>query len=344
MSRTDGALAGVSVIEFEAIGPVPFACSLLTDLGATVTRIVRPDGAKNGLPGSLAEMTHGSGEAIAVDLKRPEGVAAALSHLAHADVLIEGFRPGTMERLGLGPDIVCEMSPGIIYTRVTGWGQDGPYASMAGHDINYIGLSGALYAMGPQNRPIPPLNLLGDYAGGALYGVIGILAAITERSRTGAGQIVDVAMVDGASSLLGPIRKMSQIGMWIDERQANLLDGGAPFYRTYGTADGEFVAVGSLEPSFYDALLLGLDVDPSSIPDRLDPRNWQELASMFEEAFAAKTRAEWQEVFDGTDACVTPVVRMAEMHRHPHNAHRNAILTEEGVDRPAPAPRFSGSQ
>jgi alpha-methylacyl-CoA racemase len=287
-------------------------------------------------------MAHGFDDAVAVDLKQPEGVDTALSLLTDADVLIEGFRPGTMERLGLGPDVVCEMSPGIIYTRVTGWGQEGPYASMAGHDINYIGLSGALYAIGPVDRPVPPLNLLGDYAGGALYGVIGILAAITERSRTGAGQIVDVAMVDGTSSLLGPILSMSNIGMWVDERQANLLDGGAPFYRTYGTADGEFVAVGALEPAFYDALLLGLEVDPSSIPDRMDPRNWPDLASMFEEVFAAKTQEEWQEIFDGTDACVTPVLRMSEMGSHPHNAYRNAILTEDGVDRPAPAPRFSG--
>jgi alpha-methylacyl-CoA racemase len=329
------------VVEFEAIGPVPYACSLLADLGASLTRIVRPLGAKNALPGNLAEMAHGGGESIAIDLKQSDGIAAALSLIDDADVLIEGFRPGTLERLGLGPEVVHQMSPGIIYTRVTGWGQDGPYASMAGHDINYIGLTGALHAIGPEDQPIPPLNLLGDYAGGALYAVIGILAAITERSRSGVGQVVDVAMVDGASSLLGPIRTMQQIGMWVDSRQANLLDGGAPFYRTYRTADGEFMAVGSLEPAFYDALLHGLEIEPDSIPDRLDPGSWPALATTFEEIFAERTQTEWQEVFDGTDACVTPVLHMAEMHNHPHNLHREAITIVDGVDRPAPSPRFS---
>ncbi len=341
VTRVGGPLDGISVVEFEAIGPVPFACALLADLGATLTRIVRPAGPKNPLHGDVSKMGAATGSAIAIDLKTPEGVGVARALLAGADVLIEGFRPGTLERLGLGPDVVCEMSPTIIYTRVTGWGQDGPYASMAGHDINYIGLSGALYAMGPEDRPIPPLNLLGDYAAGALYAVVGILAAITERSRTGTGQVVDVAMVDGASSLLGPIRMMRQMGLWTDDRQANLLDGGAPFYRTYRTADGEFVAVGALEPAFYDALLNGLEFDPASIPDRLDPRNWSELASMFEAAFDSKTQAEWQEVFDGTDACVTPVLRMGEMDSHRHNAHRVAIVTVDGSPRPAPSPRFS---
>ncbi len=339
--QADGPLSGISVVEFEAIGPVPYACSLLADLGASVTRIVRPEGSKNALPGNLADMGRGTGTRIALDLKQAKGVAAARSLLDETDVLVEGFRPGTLERLGLGPAVVCETSPGLIFTRVTGWGQDGPYASMAGHDINYIGLAGALHAIGPQDRPIPPLNLLGDYAGGALYAVIGILAALNERSRTGRGQVVDVAMVDGVSSLLAPIRTMQQIGMWSDERQTNLLDGGAPFYRTYRTADGEFVAVGALEPAFFDALLLGLGIDAGSIPDRLDPRSWPEIAATFENAFATRTQSEWQEVFDGTDACVTPVLRMTDVSRHPHNAFRTAIVDEDGVNRPAPAPRFS---
>lgn len=343
VTQAEGPLAGISVVEFEAIGPVPYACSLLADLGASVTRIVRPEGSKNALPGELADMGRGTGTQIALDLKHAEGVAAARSLIDEADVLIEGFRPGTLERLGFGPAIVCETSPGLIFTRVTGWGQDGPYATMAGHDINYIGLAGALHAIGPQDRPIPPLNLLGDYAGGALYAVIGILAALNERSRTGRGQVIDVAMVDGASSLLAPIRTMQQIGMWSDERQTNLLDGGAPFYRTYRTADGEFMAVGALEPAFFDALLEGLEIDPASIPDRLDQRNWPELASTFERTFEGKTQVEWQDIFDGTDACVTPVLRLSEMDDHPHNAHRNAIVAVDGIDRPAPAPRFVAS-
>jgi alpha-methylacyl-CoA racemase len=339
--RDGGTLAGVSVVEFEAIGPVPFMCSLLSDLGATVTKIVRPQEAKSALPANLAHMGQGSGSTVELDLKQTEDVEAALSLIASADVLVEGLRPGTMERLGLGPAVVCERSPGLVYTRVTGWGQEGPYASMAGHDINYIGLTGALYAIGPEDGPIPPLNLLGDYAGGALYAVIGILAALTERSRTGMGRVIDAAMVDGTSALLAPIRTMQQIGVWTDERQANLLDGGAPFYRTYRTADDEFVAVGALEPRFFDALLLGLGIAASSIPDRLDPRSWPETTSTFETVFATRTQAEWQQVFDGTDACVTPVLRMSEMHRHPHNAQRKALVTVDGVDRPASAPRFS---
>ncbi len=343
MTEASGPLSDISVIEFESIGPVPYACSLLSDLGAKVTTIVRPNGAKNALPGNLADMGRSSGSAVALDLKHADGVAAAMSLLAEADVLIEGLRPGTLERLGLGPDVVCGASPRLVYARVTGWGQDGPYAKMAGHDINYIGLAGALHAIGPESRPMPPLNLLGDYAGGALYAVVGILAAITERSQTGRGKVVDAAMVDGASALLAPIRTMQQIGMWTEHRQSNLLDGGAPFYRTYRTADDRFMAVGALEPAFFDALLFGLGIDPESIPDRLDRQHWSEIASVFESVFGYKTQAEWQEVFDGTDACVTPVLELSEMGDHPHNAYRNAIVAVDGVDRPAPAPRFAGS-
>ena len=343
MTVAPGPLSDISVIEFEAIGPVPYACSLLSDLGANVTTIVRPDGAKSALPGKLEDMGGNAGAAVALDLKSADGVAAAMSLLADADVLIEGLRPGTLERLGLGPDVVCKASPKLVYARVTGWGQDGPYATMAGHDINFIGLAGALHAIGPERRPMPPMNLLGDYAGGALYAVIGILAALMERSQTGEGQIVDAAMVDGASALLAPIRTMQQIGMWTEHRQSNLLDGGAPFYRTYRTADDRFMAVGALEQVFFDALLVGLGMDPESIPDRLDQQSWAEIASAFERVFASKTQAEWQEVFDGTDACVTPVLQMSEVGDHPHNASRNAIVTVDGVDRPALVPRFASS-
>jgi alpha-methylacyl-CoA racemase len=341
VTTATGQLAGITVIEFEAIGPVPFACSLLGDLGASVTRIVRPLRARNALPGDLADMGRSSGTTIEIDLKESEGVEAARSLVAESDVLIEGFRPGTLERLGLGPEVVCGRTPELIYARVTGWGQEGPYSSMAGHDINYIGLAGALHAMGPESRPTPPLNLLGDYAGGALYAVIGILAALAERERTGKGQIIDAAMVDGTSALLAPIRSMQQIGMWTGQRQSNLLDGGAPFYRTYRTADDKFVAVGALEQQFFDAMLDGLGIDATSTPDRLDQGSWPELALILEERFASRTQAEWQEVFDGTDACVTPVLAMDETPDHPHNSYRRSMVTVDGVDRPTPAPRFS---
>jgi alpha-methylacyl-CoA racemase len=252
-----------------------------------------------------------------------------------ADVLIEGFRPGTTERLGVGPERFNDSNPGLVYVRVTGWGQEGPYASMAGHDINYIGLSGALAAIGEEERPTPPLNLLGDYAGGSMFAVVGVLAALVERSHTGRGAIIDTAMIDGVSSLLAPIRDLSEMGAWVENRSSNLLDGGAPFYRTYATSDGRFVAVGALEPAFYSAFVEGLGLDESDLPNRFDPDNWANLAATFSGVLAAESRDHWQSVFDGTDACVTPVLAMSESQTHPQNQARRDGFAAQPLERDA---------
>ncbi len=328
------------MVAFEAIGPVPFACSWLADMGASVLTVTRPT-SSSALPGGLVGTSTESGPKVGIDLKQPDGVEAVLQLLAHADVLIEGFRPGVLERLGLGPEDVAARNDRLVYARVTGWGQDGPYAPMAGHDINYIALTGVLEAIGTENQPIPPLNLVGDYGGGSMFAVAGILAALVERASTGRGRVVDVAMVDGASTLLGPIRALAQAGVWRESRQANLLDGGAPFYRTYRTSDDRFVAVGALEPEFYSQLVSGLGLVESELPNRFDQDNWDDLSDRFALAFASRTRDEWQEVFDGTDACVTPVLSMGEVMDHPHNAQRGALVGIEGSQRPTPAPRFA---
>lgn len=336
-----GPLSGVSVVEFEAIGPVPFACAFLADLGATIIRIARPGGRANVLPDAFAPAGAPTGSVIAVDLKTAEGTNTALDVIGSADVLIEGFRPGTLERLGLGPEEVMKHNDAIVYARVTGWGQDGPYASMAGHDINYIGLAGVLGAIGTADQPIPPLNLVGDYGGGALLAVSGILAALVERARTGKGSVIDIAMVDGAGTLLAPIRAMLDSGVWTDTRGANLLDGGAPFYRTYRTSDDRFMAVGALEPVFYAALIDGLGLSMPDLPDRHDPTQWESLAEAIGDVFGSHTADHWQEVFDGSDACVTPVLSMREVMEHPHNKARGALIEEDSRSRPAPAPRFA---
>ncbi len=345
MSSTDSQrrrpLDGVTVVEFEAIGPVPFACGILADMGATVTRIGRPGG--NRLPGSLGTTSSVIGDVVAVDLKSDQGRDQALALIRNADVAIEGFRPGTLERLGLGPDVLQQNNEQLVIARVTGWGQRGPYATMAGHDINYIALTGALHAIGPADLPVPPLNLVGDFGGGGMYAVAGILGALVERNETGMGCVIDVAMVDGAASLLGPIRAIYNLGMWEDERGANLLDGGAPFYRTYRTQDGRFMAVGALEPAFYSELLEGLGIDEGGIPDRMDRENWPALADLFASMFVQRPRDDWQLVFDGSDACVTPVLTIAEAATHPHNAERAAIVEDPDGPRPAPAPRFGVS-
>lgn len=333
-----GPLRGVRITEFEAIGPVPFACGILADLGATVTRITRPGGDQ--LPGGLGATPDARAHTVALDLKTDEGVVRAWEIIADSDVVIEGFRPGTLERLGLDPTELQRLTPRLIVARVTGWGQDGPYASMAGHDINYIGLTGVLHAVGPAELPLPPLNLVGDFGGGGMYAVVGVMAALYERHATGHGQIIDVAMIDGAASLLGPIRNLLNDGVWKDERAANWLDGGAPFYRTYRTADERFVAVGALEPRFYSALLAGLNLEEETIPDRMDRDNWPALAEMFAAAFAQRSRDEWQEIFDGSDACVTPVLTITEAGGHRHNLHRGAMVESPRGPRPAPAPRF----
>ena len=334
-------LAGITVIEIAGIGPVPFACDQLEDLGATIVRVDRPGG--HGLPVTMSSIGRRSRATVSLDLKDDADRQVASTLIAHADVLLDPYRPGVTERLGIGPDEMLERNHRLVYARVTGWGQYGPYASMAGHDINYIGLSGSLAAIGPQDVPVPPLNLVGDYGGGAMFAVTGILAALVERATTGLGQVIDVAMVDGAAALVGPIRDLHNAGLWSPQRRANLLDGGAPFYACYRTSDDEFMAVGALEPQFYSLLVSGLELDEAVLGNRLDPGEWSRIAEIFSDAFATRTRQEWTEIFDGTDACVTPVLSMDEVGDHPHNTARQALVPTGSGPRAHPAPRFSGA-
>lgn len=334
-----GPLDGHTVIELAGIGPAPYAAGLLSDLGATVVRIERPSGGVP-LPMGAERIAVKNRVVVHLDLKDPLDLSDARDLIAHADVLVEGFRPGVVERLGLGPMQLTEINQGLVYLRISGWGQDGPYAQMAGHDINYIGLSGVLAAIG-ETRPVPPLNLIGDYAGGALFGVVGVLAALVSRQNTGHGAVIDAAMVDGSAALLSPIVDLMASGMWSETRAANLLDGGAPFYRTYQTADGEFMAVGALEEPFYRTFVEGLGLDTSSLPQRMDPSNWSDLADMFADTFAGATQSEWCAVFDGTDACVTPVLSVSAAASHPHNLARD-LFASHGPPIPRPAPRIGG--
>jgi len=335
-----GPLAGITVIEIAGIGPVPFACDQLEDLGATIVRVDRPGGHR--LPVTMSSIGRRSRATVSLDLKDDADRQVASTLISHADVVLDPYRPGVTERLGIGPDEMLERNHRLVYARVTGWGQYGPYASMAGHDINYIGLSGSLAAIGPQDVPMPPLNLVGDYGGGAMFAVAGILAALVERATTGLGQVIDVAMVDGAAALVGPIRDLHNAGLWSPKRRANLLDGGAPFYACYRTSDDEFMAVGALEPQFYSLLVSGLELDEAALGNRLDPGEWPRIAEIFSDTFATRTREEWTEIFDGTDACVTPVLSMDEVGDHPHNAARQALVSTDSGNRPHPAPRFSG--
>jgi alpha-methylacyl-CoA racemase len=335
------ALAGIRVIELGGIGPAPFCGMLLAEMGAEVIRVDRPSEVDHGLD-PLRTMVGRSKKAIGLNLKTPPGVAVLHRILESADVLIEGFRPGVMERIGVGPDVLELMHPHLVVGRMTGWGQTGPFSAMAGHDINYISMSGALGSIGRAGeRPVPPLNLVGDYGGGALYLAVGVLAALVERSASGRGQAIDVAMVDGAASLMTPIYQMFGMGRWVEGRESNLLDGGAPFYDTYGTSDGLAVAVGSLEEPFYRAMLAGLGLDEGDLPDRNDPSTWPELRERFAGVFRTKTRDEWEAIFTGTDACVTPVLNIAEAQTHRVNVDRDVFVTADGTTQPGPAPRFS---
>ncbi len=335
-------LHGLTIVELAGIGPGPFACNYLEDLGAGVVRIER-SGGSNALPDAMAAIGRRDRPTMYLDLKDDADRAVAVTLITGADVLVEGFRPGVAERLGIGPVPMREANPKLIYVRMTGWGQDGPYAPMAGHDINYIGLTGALAAIGTHETPLPPLNLVGDYGGGGMLAVVGILAALFERSINGSGRVVDVAMVDGAATLMGPVRDLYNAGVWSEERAANFLDGGAPFYRCYRTADDRFVAVGALEPQFYTAMVAGLGLDEEELGNRFDPGNWPALTERFAAVFARRTRDEWAEVFDGTDACVTPVLTLGEVADHPHNRHRGALRPGPGGSVPSVAPRFEGS-
>jgi alpha-methylacyl-CoA racemase len=337
--RVPGPLAGLRVVELAGIGPGPFAAMLLADLGAEVVRVERPDGGSS-IPPERDVLLRGR-RSVILDLRRPEGTRAALDLVSRADVFIEGYRPGVAERLGLGPDACLARNPRLVYGRMTGWGQQGPLAHSAGHDISYLAITGALHAIGKRGQaPAIPLNLVGDFAGGSLYLVIGVLAAVLEARQSGHGQVVDAAIVDGAASLTAMMHGLAAIGQWRDERGVNMLDGGLPWYDVYETADGEYMAVGPLEPKFYAefARLLGLE---GAEAERGDPAAWPGLRDRISAAFAARTRAEWTAVFEGTEACVAPVLGLTEAPRHPHNAARGVFTEVDGVTQPAPAPRFS---
>jgi len=333
-------LAGVRIIEFDGLGPVTFAGMVLADLGAEVLRLTRADGAS--VFGDVGgAVLHRGRAAVPVDLKSPDDRAAVLDLIARADAVIEGFRPGVLERLGLGPDACRAVNPRLVFGRVTGWGQTGPLAGAVGHDINYIALSGALHAMGePDRPPRPPLNLVGDYGAGAMLLVSGLLAGIIGARRTGLGCVVDAAMTDGTSLLSSLFHALSASGLWSAARGSNLLDGGAPFYRCYACADGGFVAVGALEPRFYAALLEGLGIDPAEAP-QFPPSGWPALHVRFEQAFARRTRDDWEAHFKGTEACVTPVLSFGQAAQHPHNTSRAMLAGDP--PQPSPAPRFDGA-
>ncbi len=338
-----GPLAGLKIIEMAGVGPAPFAGMLLADMGADVVRIDRkPTGRGNAFEAlkSGAFLDRGR-RSIALDLKKPQAVAAALELVAGADALIEGFRPGVMERLGLGPEVCLVRNPRLVFGRVTGWGQDGPLAETAGHDIDYIALTGALHAIGAKDAPVPPLNLLGDFGGGAMFLAFGVVCALVEARGSGRGQVVDAAMTDGVGLLMAMTYSLKARGRWRAERQANILDGGAPFYGVYRCADGKWVAVGALEPQFFAALVDRLGLEPDAFADRWDPRAWPAIRARLEAAFAERPRDEWAALFADSDACVAPVLDLDEAPRHPHNVARQTFVDLDGAPQPAPAPRFS---
>ncbi|MEZ0075335.1 CaiB/BaiF CoA transferase family protein [Planotetraspora sp. GP83] len=340
-----GPLSGLRVIELGGIGPGPHAAMLLADLGAEVVRVERPSNGVQPASETARDWFMRGRRSIAADMKDPAGRDTVLALIDRADVVIEGFRPGVTERLGLGPDECLARNPRLIYARMTGWGQDGPRARQAGHDINYISLTGVLHAIGTEGaRPTPPLNLVGDFGGGSMYLVMGVLAALWERERSGNGQVVDAAIVDGTSSLAQMLWAMRAHGAWNDTPASNLLDSGAPFYDTYTCADGRYVAVGAIEPQFYAQLLDGLGLDAARLPAQHDRDGWPMLRAVFAEAFAGRTRDDWAKVFDGTDACVTPVLTFAEAATDAHLGARGTIASYGGVPQAAPAPRFSRSR
>jgi alpha-methylacyl-CoA racemase len=338
-----GPLTGIKVVELAGIGPGPFCAMLLSDLGADVLRIERPEPVDLGLPiPRKFDLLSRGRSSIAVDLKNAAGVAAVKELIRRADVLIEGFRPGVTERLGLGPDECFAINPRLVYGRVTGWGQHGPLAGTAGHDIDYIALTGVLHSIGPKHGPpVPPLNLVGDFGGGALYLAFGVVSALVERTRSGKGQVVDAAMVDGAASLMTGVYGRKAAGAWVDAPGENELDGGAPWYAVYETADARYVCVGAIEERFYRELLRRLDLDGEDLPDRHERSGWPRLGARFAEVFRTRTRDEWSQIMEGSDACFAPVLSMSEAPDHPHNRIRRTFVEVDGVVQPAAAPRFS---
>jgi alpha-methylacyl-CoA racemase len=341
-----GPLHGIKVVEIAGIGPGPFCAMMLADMGAEVLRVDRTNRLKLPFPDrpSLDLMARGR-RSVAIDLKRPEGAEVVLRLVESSDVLLEGFRPGVAERLGIGPEPCLERNPRLIYGRMTGWGQDGPLAEAAGHDINYIALAGALHGIGRAGeRPVPPLNLVGDFGGGGMLLAFGVVCALVERGSSGRGQVVDAAMVDGAAALMTLMHGLRHLGMWTDERGDNLLDTGAHFYDVYETSDGRYISIGSIEPQFYAELLQRLGLEGEELPPQMDRSRWAEMKERFEKIFKTRTRDEWCKLLDGTDVCFAPVLSIPEAYAHPHNRERGTFVEVEGTLQPGPAPRFSRSR
>jgi len=339
-----GPLGGTKILEVGGIGPVPFCAQMLSDMGADILRVERP-----GMPRTMVEakydVWHRGRRSIAINLKNPKGVEALLNLVEKADALIEGFRPGVMENLSLGPDVCLKRNPKLIYGRMTGWGQEGPLAQAAGHDINYIALSGTLHAIGRVGEnPLPPLNIIGDLGGGGMLLAFGVVCGMLEAKKSGKGQVVDTAMVDGSAILMGFFFGARAAGFWTDDRGTNLLDGGAHFYDTYETADGKWISVGSIEPQFYDLLLKLGGIDDPDFEIQMDRSKWPELKEKIAAIFKAKTRDEWCEIMENTDVCFAPVLTFDEAMKHPHNVARKTFVDVGGVMQPAPAPRFSRTQ
>lgn len=331
-----GPLVGLKVVEMAGLGPCPLAGQFLADLGAEVTLIVRKSGAK----ADPTDINNRGKRSVALNLKSEQGVEAALRLVEHADILIEGFRPGVMERMGLGPEACAARNPRLIFGRMTGWGQTGPLSQMAGHDINYLGITGVLNAIGKADAPIPPLNIGADYAGGTMFLLLGVLSALFERQTSGKGQVIDAAMVDGAPALMALMHTFLARGIWSNNREANLLDGGAPFYRTYETSDGKHMAVGPLEPQFFAELVAKANLPQEHRASQMNAAEWPARHDAYAAVFKTKTRDEWEAIFNGTDACVTPILNWTEAPQHPHSVARGAYIEVAGVTQSAPAPRF----
>jgi len=335
--KAQGPLKGVKVLEFVGLGPAPFCAMMLADMGADVVRIDRP-GAHGG---GAAEVLARGRRSISLNMKDENDLAICRDLIGKAEILIEGFRPGVMERLGLGPDAALALNPALVYGRMTGWGQTGPLAQAAGHDINYISLTGALGAIGTPETPVPPLNLVGDFGGGAMYLAFGVLAGLLHARATGEGQVVDAAIVDGASSLMASQHQLAAMGLWNTSRGENVLDGGAHFYGVYRCADGGHVSIGPLEPQFYALLMEKLEIDPATMPASWTPADWPAARARLAEVFLGRTRDEWCAVLEGSDVCFAPVLNYEEARSHPHMVDRGVFIEVQGVHQAAPAPRFS---
>ena len=341
-----GPLNGIKILEFAGIGPGPFAAMMLSDMGAEVLRIDRAVAVQDPIPDEPSgDLLNRGRRSIALDLKHPDAIATALRLVEQSDALLEGFRPGVMERLGLGPDVCLERNPKLVYGRMTGWGQEGPMAHASGHDINYIALAGTLEPLGRKGeKPFAPINLVGDFGGGGMLLAFGVACALVERGISGKGQVVDAAMVDGAASLMTMIHGMRQVGFWKDERGTNLLDGGAHFYDTFETADGKYVSIGSIEPQFYAELLEKTGLASGDLPRQMDREQWPAMKQRMEAVFKSKTRDEWCEIMEGSDVCFAPVLSMTECQEHPHIRARGTFVEVAGASQPGPAPRFSRSK